>query len=164
MGIFKDFGVEPVLLLAQAINFLILLFVLKKILYKPILKVLEDRKKRIEESLLQAEQIKAELEKAEQSRREIIKEASERSNLILEESKQGAGKLITEARQFAKKEAEIILHRTEEALAAEREKMRKELEKEVVSLVVTVSAKVLGKVLTQDLNKKITNETIKELK
>jgi len=51
MEILKEFGIQPTLLLAQIVNFLIILFVLKKFFYKPIIKVLDARKKRIEVSL-----------------------------------------------------------------------------------------------------------------
>ena len=62
MDILENFGVEPVLLLAQIVNFAILLFILKRFLYKPILKVLEERKNKIETSMKQSEQIQKEFE------------------------------------------------------------------------------------------------------
>ena len=49
MEIIKQFGINPILLAAQVVNFIVLLFIFKKLLYKPILKVLDERKKKIEE-------------------------------------------------------------------------------------------------------------------
>ena len=57
MQIFESFGIQPTLLLAQIVNFLIILFLLQKFFYKPIFKMFEDRKKRIEESLKSADLI-----------------------------------------------------------------------------------------------------------
>ena len=73
----ENLGIQPVPLLLQAINFLLLLFILKKYLYKPILKALEDRKKKIEEGLAYSEKMKAEAEKSEKKREEIISRAKE---------------------------------------------------------------------------------------
>ena len=57
MDILSQFGVKPILLAAQVVNFLILLFILKKFLYGPILKVLSERRKKIEDSLKNVEEI-----------------------------------------------------------------------------------------------------------
>ncbi len=101
MDILSQFGVNPLLLAAQVVNFLILLFVLKKFLYGPILKVLEKRKLTIEQSLKHAEEIEQKLVaiseeeekrliKASQEGEKIIKQASESSVAIIDESRKKA--------------------------------------------------------------------------
>ena len=98
MEILNQFGVQPILLAAQVVNFFILLFLLKKFLYGPILKVLNERKKRIEDSLKNAEEIEKRLQetnekidqmlaKASKEGQEVIDEATAQANLIIEDSK-----------------------------------------------------------------------------
>ena len=65
MEIIRNFGIQPVLLLAQIVNFLIILYLLQKFFYKPIVKLLEQRKKRIEESLKNADLIEEKLKKTQ---------------------------------------------------------------------------------------------------
>src|SRR4030043_2475120 len=98
MEIFKSFGIQPALLIAQIVNFLIILILLKKFFYKPITKILEERKKRIEESLKNADLIEERLKKTE-----------EKSAQILDETRKNAQDLIDEA----KKESERISAQTQ---------------------------------------------------
>ncbi|MBI2593944.1 F0F1 ATP synthase subunit B, partial [Candidatus Daviesbacteria bacterium] len=71
--ILSDFGVQPVLLLAQIVNFLVLLWILNKLLYKPVLKVLEERKAKIEKGLKNAEEIEKRLaQTAEEEEKAIL--------------------------------------------------------------------------------------------
>ena len=72
MEFLKEFGIQPTLLIAQIVNFLIILFILKKFFYKPIIKLLDDRKKKIEESLKNAELIEERLKQTEEKSAQII--------------------------------------------------------------------------------------------
>jgi len=84
----EKLGIQPIQLLLQAINFLIILLILKKFLYRPILKMLDDRKKKIDEGLLYSDRMKSEFEKSEKKRAEVV-----------EKGKIEAQKLIIEARK-----------------------------------------------------------------
>ena len=72
MDILNQFGVQPILLAAQVVNFLILLFILKKFLYGPILKVLDSRKKTIEQSLKNAEEIERRLLETTEEKEKVM--------------------------------------------------------------------------------------------
>src|SRR3989344_4706705 len=87
MEILNQFGINPILLAAQVVNFLILLFILKKFLYKPILKVLEARKQKIEESLKNAEEIERKLLLTEEEKEKILAKTSLEAQKILDETK-----------------------------------------------------------------------------
>src|SRR3989304_8800761 len=143
MEILRNFGIQPLLLAAQIVNFLIILFLLKKFFHKPIVKALDERKKRIEESLKNADLIE-----------ENLKETEEKSVQIIEESRKSAQELIS----LANNEAERIGNQTldeakktiEEAkkgaiaqMEIQRGLMQKQLEKETLSLVAEVVRKVL---------------------
>ena len=87
----EKLGIEQIQLLLQTFNFVVMAVLLTKFLYKPILKSLSDRRKKIAEGLLFAEKIKKEEEKTENKRQEVLAKAREESRKIIEEGKQ-AGK------------------------------------------------------------------------
>src|SRR3989338_5763860 len=97
MEILKNFGIQPTLLLAQIVNFLIILFLLKKFFYKPIVKALEDRKKRIEESLTNAQSIEEKLQKTEEQSKQILDQAQTRAQVLINEAKGEAQKIADQA-------------------------------------------------------------------
>ncbi|MCK4891918.1 MAG: hypothetical protein KAS78_04575, partial [Candidatus Pacebacteria bacterium] len=67
LEIFSKLGLDYKLIIAQAVNFVLLLIILQRLAYKPILKMLNDRTEKIDKSLKQAEQIKEELKKTEET-------------------------------------------------------------------------------------------------
>src|SRR3989344_8381212 len=97
MEILKNFGIQPSLLLAQIVNFLIILFLLKKFFYKPIVKALEDRKKRIEESLTNAQTIEDKLQKTEAQSTQIIEETRNNAQVLIAEARAEAQRLVDQA-------------------------------------------------------------------
>src|SRR3990167_6839778 len=83
MDIFENFGIQPTLLFAQIVNFVIILYLLKRFFYKPILKVLDERKKKIEESLRNADLIETKLQKTDENSKKIIADSQiQAQNLI----------------------------------------------------------------------------------
>src|SRR3989344_2266081 len=97
MDFLNDFGVKPVLLAAQAVNFFILLFILKKFLYKPILGMLETRKQKIAESLKNAESIEKKLQAIGEEREEALKKAGKEAEEIIRDATEAANQIISEA-------------------------------------------------------------------
>lgn len=136
-------GIDFKLIIAQIFNFLVLLFVLKKFLYKPLLKIFAERKAKIEEGLVNSEKIKKELEEIESGKQKILLAAQKE-----------AADLILEQRKFAQKEKEEIIEEArikagEEvkkgmALAkVEMEKARGELKKEAITIAESLTKKIL---------------------
>src|SRR3989344_7190785 len=109
MEFLKDFGVNPILLLAQIVNFTILLLLLKKFFYKPILKVLEERKHKIETAVLQAEEIQKKLEETQVQQEKLIGEAEAQASRIIEETREAAKNLQEKATSEANKKVEETL-------------------------------------------------------
>lgn len=158
-----DFGIQPVLLAAQVVNFLILLFILKKFLYGPILKVLETRKTRIAESLKQAEDIEkrlAEISEEEQKRilkaaqegEKIIKEATDASVQIIEDGKKKYEEIVGKAAEDAKAQSEM-----------EHVRLMQEVKANLAEVVGVALEKVTGKVLTEKDKKDILEKQVKNL-
>ena len=162
MDFLKDFGVEPVLLLAQIVNFAILLFILKRFLYKPILKVLEERKNKIATSMKQSEQIQKKFEEMEIKQQEILDNARKESTQIVDEAKSEAKTLSSQIQTEASNQADQTLKRVQETLDHEKQKMVSEAKKEIVNVVTLATQKVVGKVMTKRDKDQIVTEVLNE--
>ena len=162
MEILEKLGVEPVLLLAQIVNFAILLFILKRFLYKPILKVLEERKNKIETSMKQSEQIQKKFEEMGVKQQEILNNARKESGQIIGEAKSEAKILASQIQIEASNQAQLSLKRAQETLALEKQKMVSEAKKELVSVVTTATQKVISKVMTKKDKDTLITESLKE--
>ena len=161
--ILNQFGIKYILLLAQVVNFLVLLWILKRFLYKPILKVLEERKQRIAESLKNAEEIEKRLAETEEESEKKLSVASIEAKKILEETNKSVAQIIEEAHFRANKDMEEIVKKGQESINAEREKMHQEMREELAQIVVTALEKVTGKVITIKDQKKMIDDTVKRI-
>lgn len=162
MDFLKDFGVEPILLLAQMVNFAILLFILKRFLYKPILKVLEERKNKIATSMKQSEQIQKKFEELDVKQQEILDNARNESAQIIDAAKSEAKTLANQIQIEASNQTQLSLKRAQETLALEKQKMISEAKKEIVSVVTSATQKVIGKMMTKKDNDRLVTEAVNE--
>ena len=158
-----QFGVTWQLLISQIILFVIVALALKKFAYAPILTLLEERKKRIAESLANAEKTKQELAAAQGKSQEILNQANALANKQIEEARAIAAKVQEQETQKAIVMANQIVAKAREASEAELVRMKAELRKELVRLVAETTSKVSGKVLTLDDQKRLAEETTKQL-
>ena len=163
MEILETFGVKPILLLAQIVNFIILLFLLNKFAYKPIMKVLDDRKHKIETSMRQAEEVEKKLAETEASQKEIIGRAERESTKIIEEARAAAKKLQDETMVETSNKMEEALLKNKDSIKLEREKMVNEVKADMADLVADTTKKVLGKTLTSGNNRELVNDALKDL-
>ena len=163
MEIFKDFGVEPLLLTAQIVNFVILLYLLKRFLYKPVLKVLEERKQKIEQSLRQAEEIQTTFESITKQKELILQEAKRESSKIIVDAKDEAKTLIEQMLSQTKDSIEDTMKRTQSALELERQKIVAEAKREIIDLVALATEKVVNKSLTANEKNLLVKEALEEL-
>ncbi len=161
--ILSSFGVNKASFLASLLNFSILLFILHRFAYKPLLEMLEERRRKIAESMKQADQIKEELSKTQAARDEILSQANKNAQKMIDEVRQAAEKLRDQKLQEAVLAAQEALRKAQEAGKLEREKMLAEFRREMVSLVVSTTTKVTGKILTSEDQKRLADETLKEL-
>lgn len=162
-NIVTTFGLNWPNFIAQCISFCIVAFLLYKFAYKPILDVLEMRRQRIAESLANADKIKQELANAETKAREILTEAGNQATKAIEEAREVANKVREQETQKAIVAAEQIIAKAREAAAQDHARMLAELKREVGRLVVQTTATVTGKILTPDDQKRLADETAKQL-
>jgi len=157
------FGLDLPHFIAQVISFTIVTVLLYKFAYKPILTVLEERRQRIAQGLADAEKIKAELQRTEAARQEVLEKANTQANALIEEARTAAAKVREQETQKAIAAAEQIISKAREAATADHARMLTELKREVGRLVVQTTATVTGKVLTPEDQKRLAEETSRQL-
>jgi F-type H+-transporting ATPase subunit b len=144
-------GLDIKLLLAQIINFGILFFVLKKILYKPVIKILDDRKKAIEESSKNSKKIEEELRNLEERKTKAIdtiqNEAKKDKEKLIAMAQEEKKKIIDEAKKTAEAEIAKSVKKIEAAHEESLEKIKKEFLNETVNTLIKKinSSKIKGK-------------------
>ena len=159
----ETFGFQWQLFFSQCISFGVVCFLLHRFAYKPILKVLGERREKIAESLANADKIKAELANAQVKAQEILTQAGAQGNKMIEEARQSAAKVLELESQKAIATANDIITKARQASEAELARMKVELRKEVGRLVVSTTAKVTGKLLTAEDQGRLAEETNRQL-
>lgn len=157
------FGFDWWMFLSQCISFIIVCFLLQKFAYKPILNVLEERRERIAEGLANADKIKQQLSEAEVRYNEILTKANADAQKMLDEAKLSAAALADRKTQQAITEAEQIIAKAHEAAVADHDRLMAELKREVGRLVINTTTKVTGKILTPEDQKRISEETARQV-
>jgi F-type H+-transporting ATPase subunit b len=159
----NTFGVDWSHLIAQIISFSIVCALLYFFAYKRVLAMLEERRQRIAEGLANAEKIKSELAKAESQRLEILSQANTQATKLIEEARVAAAKVQEVETQKAITAAEQIITKAREAAAADHARMLAELKREVGRLVVQTTATVTGKILTSEDQRRLAEETARQV-
>jgi len=159
----QTLGIQWPKLVAQVINFAIVMFVLWKWAYQPVLKMLELRRDKVAESITNADKIKAELAATEAKRLEVLNQANDQANKLIEEARAAAARVQAQETQRAVAAAEQIVAKAREATTQDHARMLTELKREVGRLVVQTTAAVTGKVLTPEDQRRLIEDANKQL-
>ena len=159
----RTFGVDWPHLIAQIISFSIVCILLYLLAYKPVLRMLSERRELIAQGLANSEKIKAELAKTEAQRHEVLAQADAQSKEFIEEAHVAAARLREQETQKALASAEQIIIKAHETAAFDRTRMQAQLKQEIGRLVVQTTAAITGKILTTDDQRRLAEETEKEL-
>ena len=159
----RTFGVDWTHLIAQIVSFGIVCFVLYRLAYTPILRMLETRREQIASGLANAAKIKAELDRIEGERLDILRRAGEEGKQLIAEARAAAVRVQAEESRKATAAAEQILARAQEATERDHARMLAELKHEVGRLVVQTTASVTGKILTAEDHRRLAEETANQL-
>ncbi len=127
--------------------FLILLFLLKKFAWKPILSALEDREKGIADSIASADRIKSEMSSMKSEHEQLLTQAREERSQIMKEARDAKDKMINEAKEEAKEAANKIMAEARAQIQNEKMAALTDVKNQIGSLVIEVSEKVLRKEL-----------------
>lgn len=162
MGGFASLGINLPLLVAFIINFIVLFFLLRLFLFKPVLKMLDERAKRAKEGMELAEATKKEYEQAKVEVQKQIDRGRQEAQAIIAQTMQTGERLKEESRQEATKQAQLIVDRTRAELEVERDKIVENLRKEFVDISISAAEKVIKETLDKEKHRKLIEETLKE--
>ena len=163
MEILNQFGINPILLAAQVVNFLILLFILKKFLYKPVLKVLDARKKRIEDSLKNAEEIERQLQKTKEQSEEIIASTLKEAQKIMDQTNEAATQILADANKHAEQVLLKAVDDGKQIIQMQKQVLMDQMKESVGRLVVLAFEKITGKKITSEDQKRMIEKEVKNL-
>ena len=161
--IVETFGLDTPLLVAQAINFLIVAYVIWRFGFKRILGTMEEREKTIASGLQYAEEVKIKLADTERQHEETLKEASAEAQQTLASAREQAKAFEDQLRKDAVARAEDIVRKASEQMELERQTMVAEAKKEFAKLVVDTSAKVLNRELGDEEKVRFGEAAAKEI-
>ena len=160
MGGFASLGINLPLLVVFCVNFIVLFVLLRIFLYKPVLKVLDERAQRTKEAMELAEATKQEYGQARAEVQKQIEKGRQEAQAIITQAMQLGERLKEESRQEATKQAQVILERTRVELGAEREKIVEDLRREFVSIAILAAEKVIKETLDKERHRKLIEETL----
>jgi F-type H+-transporting ATPase subunit b len=161
--LFHQLGIHPLQLAAQIVNFLILLALLWRFLYKPLLRALGDRRARIEKSLREADTIEKELKSSREKAQQIVSAANEQvATIVTTSEKEAQDKRALRLKQ-AEAEATQIFKRAEESIHEERKAMQQQVKAEALSLVAQATERLIGKNIDTKKHRQLIADSLKEL-
>ncbi|MEY5042827.1 MAG: synthase subunit [Bacteroidota bacterium] len=134
----------------SSIAFLVVLFLLKRFAWGPILSALQEREQRITDALGSAERARQEMAQLNSDNERLLREARAEREVILKDAREAAEKLVSDARLRAKEEAERDLALAKDAIAIERKAAIAELKSEVAALSVSIAEQLVRRELGQD--------------
>ena len=154
---------DPGLFIWTILTFLLLLMVLAKFAWKPLLAMLDERQKSIDDSLLSAEKARQELEGINQKSEAILSKSRTEAQTIVTDAKSAADKLKEDIVLKAKKEADGQLEKAKNQISVEKDKALLEIRQEVVDLSITVAEKIIKKNISKDDNASIIEDSLNKL-
>lgn len=159
-GLISTFHLDIKLLVAQLVNFFIVLFVLYKFAYKPLLSKMNERTAQIEKGLTDAQKAQEALANAEKTREERVIAAKKEAKQILQEAQEMADKNKEDLVNTAKQEAQKVLDDAKKQISLEKEKMLSQVQQEIGSLVVLATEKVIDQKLSESKDKELINNAV----
>jgi F-type H+-transporting ATPase subunit b len=162
MDVLTTLGINGRDFIWQTINFLVLIFLLSRFLYKPIVGMLDERTRRIQESLEAAEKARAEVAQADRERDELLATARREIQEMMATAQQVADRIQSEARSTAQQEAQRIIESARQEADAERAQAMAELRREVAGLAVMAAERVISRSLDDQAHRQLVEQFLDE--
>src|SRR2546429_938376 len=163
MDIVKEFGLNPYLLIAQIINFVVILYLLKRFLYPPLFKMHQKRQELAKEAVENAAQTKKILDQAREEEREIIKKARGSAEEIIQDAKDQATLIMIHAEERAKIQSERLIEEARAQIVRETATAERSLEKRIGTLSVNLLKKTLPGVFSSKTQDEVVDRALKEI-
>jgi len=149
-------------LVAQIINFVLLLIIFRLLLYKPLLRILDERKQRIQEGLEASDEAKARLAQTEQEVAKELDKARQDGQGLIAQAQQISSRIQEEARVGARQEAEQLLERARGEIQLERDSAIAELRREFAGLTISAAERVIKEELDENKHRRLIEEVLAE--
>ncbi len=147
----------------QAVTFLVVLFILGKFAWKPIMGAIQEREASIENALASAERAKAEMQQLQSNNEALIKQARVERDQMLKDAQTSANNLIAEAKERATIEANKIIESAKATIQTEKQAALTELKNQVATLSIDIAEKVIkAKLSTEQAQKDLVRQYIQE--
>jgi F-type H+-transporting ATPase subunit b len=163
-ALFEGLGITIPSLIAQLINFGILFVLLSVVAYKPLMKMFDERSRRIKESLEQAEQVKAQSAKAEEELKKQIEQGRKEGQEIVARAMRSGDELKQKARLDAQKEGEALIAAARGEIKRERDEAITEIRREFADLALTAAEKVIDRSLDKEAHRDIIDKVLEQSK
>ncbi|MBM5789722.1 F0F1 ATP synthase subunit B [Candidatus Parcubacteria bacterium] len=156
-------GINLKIFIAQLFNFVLVLLVLWKWVYRPLVKLLDARTARIEKSMKQADEIEKRMAGLEEEQARVIAQAKSEAAVMLEQARESAEQRKKELLEGAKGEVQKVIAQGKEQLKAEKQNMVREAKTELVELAVEAARKILQESVNEKKSKQLAEEAIETL-
>ena len=151
-------GINAGLLISQIANLVILLLLLRIVLYKPVLRMLDERADKIRRSMQDAEATSQQAARAEAQYQERIQEAQRQAQAILEQANEESKRLRDKALSEAREEAQRLLERAQKQIELERHEVLRGERMQLADLVVAAASKVVGHALDKKAHRRLVEQ------
>ncbi len=155
-------GIALPQLITQLLAFLILIYLLQRFAYRPIVNALDARAKRVHDSMEQADRIERQLAETETRNQEILAEARRESQTIIANAREIGDRQIEQARQVAHEEADKQLQQSLVQLRAETQQAREQLRQDYADLVIKAASRVVRQELDPQKHLQLIDSTLRE--
>ena len=157
-----DLGLNLPVLIANIVNFTVLLIVLRLVAWGPVMKMLDERREKIEASLSTAEQVKVQAAESERQVQEALESARREGQALIAQSQEIATRIQADARTQAQADSEAMLTRARSEIALERDQAIAELRGEFADLTISAAEKVINQSLDKNAHQRLINEALAE--
>ncbi len=163
MEILTNLGIDPAVILAQAVNFFLLLGLLTFFIYKPVLKLLDERKERIAKAEEHAQLVEDKLARVEELTQKELRKAQEKSHEIINASKESAAQQGEEIVANAKAKVGKIVEEGRAVIVKEKDEAAKQIQAEVSKIVLLATEKLLSREVRADDQAKLVEDAVTEI-
>ena len=162
MGGLASLGINLPTLVAQIINFAILFGLLYLVAYKPIMRILDERSKKVDESMEQTEFIKEQAAYAEGEAEKRIEAAAKDGQEVVARAVRTGEELRQQAQEEAKQDAESLIAKARTEIQRERDEAIGELRKEFADLTILAAGKVIDRSLDKEAHRQLIDKVLEE--
>jgi len=155
-------GISLPTLLAQIVNFAVLFGLLYLVAYKPIMRMLDERSRKVQESMEQTEYIKEQAEHAEEETKKRIEAGSKEGQEVIARAVRTGEEVRQQAQQEAREEGESLITRARVEIQRERDDAIDELRKEFADLTILAAEKVIDRSLDKEAHRQLIDKTLEE--